>query len=934
MWLILISHADTIYIDDEILKCVEERDSVCTISYEYFERANGFLEEGRYDSAYVYYSKSYRYIRNKPFRLWKVYLLSLVAYSGSNYFKFFDALEFDKEKYLSFLEELDSISLDTPLRNVGRALRLLYSRPFVDRFMPADSVLMFMDTITVPIRFHRPRPVFVFLHGRDSLLNDYINYLPVRVYAFLFPVRTRSFVSNALERWYKSERPIIKENAMFYLMEFYFRSGHHEIARAYLRNHINLFFSLIDDDSTMKGELFRASYYNTLGDMYNFYLGDDVRAIAYYRRSLRILDSLNLRRGFAYAVGLNNLGMAYKSTGDYDRAIDYLREALRLNAIIFSDTGQSVSNVMSNLSRAFALAGIYDSAIYYTRKSIEIRKNIYGEDNDLVLLRRLELADLYLSTGDTSDALDIVKWADSTYPRIKYYFYPRYDIAEEFLQLYSSLGYTGRALWYARELLSDAYPVPDYVKSRIRLDYLKLLVEQGKSIAEDTILYHISMSRREIEGYMGYTFRWVKKILDEIYRKFLDIAPYLYERHLWSPIISYGELLKGRLLSLEVDFSRDHIVDSLRRSLYLALQEGRSLEELVEIESRISDRIEESRHRFRFEKIPTISENTVLIGYLLSDSLLISYDLTDRDTLVHLTHIGRDSLNRMVEHFLENPGGYDVSHRLYELLLSPFENMFKGKERVAISPAGPLYNLPFEILHDGSRYVVEKPFSTFYLLSFHTYDEPCRVEGDVLAMGRNDYGNNPVVVRSGLGNLTFAEREAREVAELMGGKYIIGDSLQEEKLYSMNLGEFSLLHFATHAIMDTQPSIVLGPRRDTISWRDNILTMDEVYGRLRAGKAVVLSGCRTGHGQLINDREGIANLTRAFIYTGARCIITSAWDISDMASYVFMREFYKQLKKREPIDVALKKARIYMLRETGLSNPFFWGGYMLTVFRR
>ena len=934
MWLIFASFVDTIYIDDGILKCVNSGDSMCATSYEYFERANRFLEEGRFDSAYVYYSRSYRYIRNKPLRFWKVYLLSLVAYSGSNSLKFFDATGIDKREYVAFLEELDSLSLSTPLRNLGRALHRAYYRTFYDRYDFSDSGDIFLDSVSILFRFHKPRPVFVLLYGRDSLLNDYIDYMPIRAHAYLFPIKAEGAIYKLLERWYKSGKPIIKENALFYLMESHFRSGHYEIGRAYLRAHTKVFLQMIRDYSPLSNALFRASYYNTLGDMYNFWLRDDVRAIAYYRRSLRILDSLNLKKGFIYATISNNLGMAYKVIEDYDRAIMHLRKALHLNRIMFGDTGQAVSNVMSNLSRAFALAGIYDSAIYYTKRSIEIRRNIYGEDNDLIFLRRIELAKLYLLVGDTSGALDILAWADSIYPHIQYYFYPRPTIAWEMMDLHRSLGRLDRALWYAKEILSGAYPVPDYVKSGVRLDYLKLSMENGESISNDTILYHISMSRKEIEKYMGYTFRWVKRNLDGLYRGFMDIVPYLYGRHLWGPIISYGEFLKGRLLSLEVDFSRDPVVDSLRRSLYLSLREGRPLEELVEIESKIADRLEEGRHRFRFENIPTVPKNTAFIGYLLSDSLLVSYAITGGDTLVHLTRIERDSLNRMVEHLLENPGRYDVSHRLYELLLSPFENILRGMERVAISPAGPLYNLPFEILHDGSRYVVEKPFSTFYLLSFYTYDEPCRIGGKVLAMGRNDYGNNPAVVRSGLGNLTFAEREAKEIAQLMGGEYIVGDSLREEKLYSMNLNEFSLIHFATHALADTQPSIVLGPQTDTLPWRDNILVMDEVYGKIRTGKAVVLSGCRTGHGRLINDREGIANLTRAFIYTGARCIITSAWNLSDLASYVFMREFYRQLKMGEPMDVALKKARIYMLRETGLSTPFLWGGYMLTVFQR
>jgi len=100
------------------------------------------------------------------------------------------------------------------------------------------------------------------------------------------------------------------------------------------------------------------------------------------------------------------------------------------------------------------------------------------------------------------------------------------------------------------------------------------------------------------------------------------------------------------------------------------------------------------------------------------------------------------------------------------------------------------------------------------------------------------------------------------------------------------------------------------------------------------GKLVVLSGCRTGLGKFINDWEGLFNLTRGFVYTGARCVITTKWDINDMASYQLMKKMYEFLSKGHPVDLALKEAQRYLLEETGLSSPVYWGAFTLTVFGR
>ena len=370
------------------------------------------------------------------------------------------------------------------------------------------------------------------------------------------------------------------------------------------------------------------------------------------------------------------------------------------------------------------------------------------------------------------------------------------------------------------------------------------------------------------------------------------------------------------------------------RLLNKKIAEGASDNELLEIEIRISDRMEKLSSMAVRNGPVEIPEDVAFLGYLVMDSLLLEYMVSQRDTAVFVQHIPGDSLEFLVNRLNENPDDRALSSALYGLLLKPFDSLLKDYEHVAISRHGILNYLNYSILNDGHRYVVEKPYPIYYTLSLYTLDSPCRVEGKVFAIGRDDYGNNPVVMRSGLGNLAYAEREARSVSDIMGGDYLVGDSLQEKKLYEIPIENYEIFHVATHALVDTVPEIIIGPQGDTSLWNNNIMTIYEIMARLRSGKMVVLSGCRTGYGRIINDWEGVNNLLRAFIYTGARCVITTSWDVNDLASYVFMETFYRFLKSGETADRALKNAQVYMLRNTGLDSPRFWGPFSLTVFRR
>jgi CHAT domain-containing protein len=92
---------------------------------------------------------------------------------------------------------------------------------------------------------------------------------------------------------------------------------------------------------------------------------------------------------------------------------------------------------------------------------------------------------------------------------------------------------------------------------------------------------------------------------------------------------------------------------------------------------------------------------------------------------------------------------------------------------------------------------------------------------------------------------------------------------------------------------------------------------------------VVLSACQTALGKEVAS-EGFVGLTRGFMYAGARRVIASLWQVSDVATAELMKKFYaNMLQKKLPPAAALRQAQLEMSRDPRWSAPYFWAGFVL-----
>jgi CHAT domain-containing protein len=114
---------------------------------------------------------------------------------------------------------------------------------------------------------------------------------------------------------------------------------------------------------------------------------------------------------------------------------------------------------------------------------------------------------------------------------------------------------------------------------------------------------------------------------------------------------------------------------------------------------------------------------------------------------------------------------------------------------------------------------------------------------------------------------------------------------------------------------------------------DGWLTAGEIAALdLRGTELVVLSACDTGRGD-VRGGEGVYGLRRAFLYAGARTLVTSLFPVPDEQTRELMGQFYRSLKEGRGKLSALHEAQLALIRQRrqsgGAAHPFFWASFVL-----
>ncbi|MFO0968647.1 MAG: CHAT domain-containing tetratricopeptide repeat protein [Gemmataceae bacterium] len=330
---------------------------------------------------------------------------------------------------------------------------------------------------------------------------------------------------------------------------------------------------------------------------------------------------------------------------------------------------------------------------------------------------------------------------------------------------------------------------------------------------------------------------------------------------------------------------------------------------------------------------------------------------------------------------------------LHTLVFEPLRKHLGKVSLVFLAPDGDLTRVPFEALAspDG-KYLVET-FRFVYLASGRDLLRPdtTQAKGTVI-FANPDFQLNPEKRAAGAAKLTGkppkvdgtrgafgdtrvgwkplpgAASEAREIKKLLDAgafapvQVFQGPDALEEAF--RRLPAPRILHLATHGFsIDYDPKAVgkegsgAGWARGRLKQFDNPLlrsgfilagannvgeqesagvddgwvTAEEIsLLDLRGTDLVVLSACQTGLGDL-KTGEGVSGLRWAFLYAGARTLVTSLFEVPDAETRDLMKAFYARLGEGKL--AALHGAQRALIEQrrmrNGAAHPFFWASFVL-----
>jgi CHAT domain-containing protein len=254
-------------------------------------------------------------------------------------------------------------------------------------------------------------------------------------------------------------------------------------------------------------------------------------------------------------------------------------------------------------------------------------------------------------------------------------------------------------------------------------------------------------------------------------------------------------------------------------------------------------------------------------------------------------------------------------------------------ERLTLVPDGALHRVPFDALRlDDGRTVLERfetsiaPSAAVATLLRQRPASRSPAEGRVLAFGdpafageREPEAGSPVIARgaldtTGLARLRESGREARIAASYGTGSVArLRAEASAAYLKRAPLDSFSVLHLATHAVVDerslARSAIVLAPS----AGETGALSPGDLAALPLGVDLVVLSACRSAGGVLVNG-EGVQGLTAPLLAAGARAVVATGWPVDDRATVALVEELYRALAAGQPVGSALRTAKLAALR--------------------
>lgn len=714
----------------------------------------------------------------------------------------------------------------------------------------------------------------------------------------------------------------------------------------------------------------------------HYHQGNFALAMEYYQRSTQAYEELGSKREIAYP--LLSIGNAHFSQGNYTQALEYYQRSLKIYQQIFDKAGTAY--LLNKLGEVYAAQGKHAEAIEYDQRSLKLQEEL---GNKVMLGYSLNnIANVRFAQGNYTEAVVLSTRAadlarESNNPEI-------------LRQALTSKGKALRALNEsdrARESFAEAIAVTEQLRQGVVGNEQDQQLFFESKTAPYYAMVDLLIARNNWTEAFAYAERAKGRILLDVLKngravitKAMTPEERNQEESLNEVIIALNSQLRRenqlpkpdhqRLAALEARLKNARLdYEAFQTRLYAAhpelkIQRGQSATlTLDEVAALLPD------------------AQTALLEYVVTQERVYLFVITKNGTTknssgdvelkVSTLGIKPDALSGRIVELRQKIASNSLDFRepareLYDLLVKPAQAQLSGKTTVCLVPDGSLWELPFQALLSGeNRYFLED-HALFYAPSLSVLREMKKREtrpdaalnpanpygASTLKVGMNQastfrtllaFGNPALSERTvaqarsvnrdqALGPLPEAEREVKSLTQFYRpaeSKILIGTEAREETVKA-EAGNYKVLHFATHGILDDAnpmySRLVLASANER---EDGFLEAREITNLNLNADLVVLSACQTARGRVAAG-EGLIGMSWAFFVAGSPTTVASQWKVDSASTTMLMTNFHQLLTAQESKSgarmakaSALRGAALKLLSNAQYRHPFYWAGFVI-----
>lgn len=756
--------------------------------------------------------------------------------------------------------------------------------------------------------------------------------------------------------------------AIAFLGQVYKYTGKDSQAEEQLRMALTIRENLLKGDH----ELIAASY-NDLGLAYAGI--DNDKALDFYDKALLIYQKLHGNEHPKLALTNSNMGFAYLQLELFGDAVNNFETSLKIWEKIYPGAHQAKAFTLYSLGQTYSKMGNAPAAEGYYKRALEMYRQTYGAKHSDISQVLNDYGFLELSERKYDQA--ILHFQEAICANVN-----NFDNQDPFTNPALENYYNGRVLLYSMRLKANAFESRHFGKSLKLSDLLTSLNVLQRC---DTLIDRLrQQSSNESDKLM------LGAIASDVYADGVRTAyeaasGALKKKPLFEQAFYFAEKSKSAVLLDAISESDAKSFAGIPQNL---LEEEKGLKSAIALTAqKLAQKPSPAEEKYLREtsfalnrtyetfiknlekefpayfnlKYNASSPSIQQIQNLLDNkTALLSYFIDEENQRMYIFQIS-NSRFKVVDHPL--PKDFDknitglrngiyfsaasayakASNVLSKLLLPKIPSSIT---ELVIVPTGRLGIIPFEALATKTIKNTES-FDAEYLLK----TKSVRYEfsaGLLLQKTKQAISKNPSIflcapvtfpAKDNLNELPGTESEVKSISSIFDSRKIetklfTRQEANEQAIKSTALKDYSLIHFATHGIVDeASPELSRIFLQNNSESEDGNLFAGEIYNLEMNADLVTLSACQTGLGK-ISKGEGVIGLSRALVYAGAKSIIVSFWSVADESTSELMRTFYQHLLENPNSGYAgnLRDAKLALIKNEKYSSPFYWAPFILIGF--